>query len=147
MNVDRNIVVAAGLVVTAVLWIAALALRRVHARVVIVGLRNGLIIALVLGTVVAGLTVILLSAQPGVADVGQIAISVGLTVAAGFLWLGATIMPIGFIARGGRDWARVGTWVAVVVLISSFGLGWTAYNSFQERSANSNVPSATPTAT
>jgi hypothetical protein len=142
MDSDRNLLVVIGLAVTAVIWVIALALRRVRAADLAVGARNGIVAAAILGIVVGALIVVVLPGlEPG-ADLGPIAISVGLTVAAIFLWLGATVMPIGFIARGGRDWARVGTWAAVAILICSFGLGYTAYKSFQEQDPGLPVPPA-----
>jgi hypothetical protein len=52
-------------------------------------------------------------------------------------------MPIGFIARGGRDWARYGTWGAVVIVVISLGLGWTAFLAYQNEIA---PPRETPAA-
>lgn len=141
MDPDRDPVILAGLIVLAVPWLTAIALRRVDRGIAAAGLRNGLIIAALLALGAGGTTFVLLADQSGA--VGA-AVTFGLTVALAFLWLGLTIMPIGFIARGGHDWARYGTWAAVAIIAVSLGLGWTTYTAFEDRGPNPPGTSASP---
>jgi hypothetical protein len=134
MGTDRFLLLALAAVVTAVLWAAALLLRRVSRSDVLAGLRNGALVGGVLGLAVAGVALLIFNGQP---DAPSLALTAGLTIGVGYFWLGAMLMPVGFIARGGYDWARYGTWVAIVIIVFAAGLGYTAYRAFQETPAQS----------
>jgi hypothetical protein len=109
---------------TVVLWAAAIVLHVVDWRVVARGLRNGLIVA-----------AILFAAAGVVVALGYGDISAGLTVGAvfawGFFWMGATLMPIGLLARGTEAWALYGAWVAVPVIVASSGFALAAIRAAQ----------------
>ena len=126
---DRYLILGAALAATVVLWLIAAARGRVRPVEVLPGALNGLLIALALGGATALVTYMIVS---GLSEAVLIAMPTGFVVGAVFLWIGLALMPIGLLFGGGRDWARYGTWVAVVILIVSLGLGWTAYTAFQE---------------
>ena len=132
MSFDYVFLALATIGTTAIAWAIALYLKRVDRASAIAGIRNGLLIALAIALGTAALAWLILQ---GAQFREQASISVGLLFGLGFLWIGLTLMPIGFIARGGRDWARYGTWAAVVTVVISLGLGWTAYLSYQNEIA------------
>jgi hypothetical protein len=140
MNTDQ-VLLALGAVATAALWIVALVSGRVRRSDVVAGLRNGAIVGASLGLAVAAFALLIFNGQ---SDALGLALNAGLTIGLGYFWLGAALMPIGFLARGGYDWARYGTWVAIVIIIFAAGLGYTAYRAFQETPATQSSPSPAP---
>jgi hypothetical protein len=138
MTSEYALLAAVTLGATAIAWAAAFYLKRVDRANALVGLRNGVLMAIAIGAGTAALAWLVLQGAP---FREQAALSVGLLFGLGFLWLGLTVMPIGFIYRGGRDWARYGTWAAVVIVVISLGLGWTAFLAYQNEVA---PPRATP---
>jgi hypothetical protein len=118
-GVDLTTVQAVAYVSTAVLWAAAIVRHVVDWRLVARGLRNGLIAAAVLLAV----TALVLAA--GYQDWG-LALTVGAVLAAGFLYLGVTLMPLGLLARGGESWVLYGAWGAVPVIVASVGFALAA---------------------
>ena len=140
---DNALLLGLAVVVTAILWIAAIVSGPPRRSDILAGLRNGVIVGLLLGLATAGVALLVLNSQP---DAPALALRVGLTIGLGYLWLGAVLMPIGFLARGGYDWARYGTWAAIGIIIFAAGLGYTAYSSFQESPTTPQSPTtATPT--
>lgn len=116
-----------------VAWLAATATGHVGRGNTVAGLRNGLIAGLVLGGAVALFTFAVIGSRSPM----SYAIVAGLAVGAGYFLVGAALMPLGFWFGGGSDWARYGTWAAVVVIVFSLGLGYVAFNAFQEKPAAS----------
>ncbi len=109
---------------TALLWGAAILLRVVAWRLVARGLRNGLIAAAILFA--GGFIVV----AAGYGDASA-ALTVGAVLAWGFFWLGATLMPVGLLARGTEAWALYGAWVAVPVIVASIGFALAAIRAAQ----------------
>lgn len=124
--------------VAVVAWAAALVTGRVQRGNAVSGLRNGLIASLVLGLAVA----LFAAAVIGLRSPMSYGIVAGLATGGGFFLAGAALMPVGFWFGGGSDWARYGAWVAVVVITFSLGMGYVAYNAFQEEPA---TPVSSPT--
>jgi len=116
-----------GAVVTVVLWAAAFAMRRVDREVTIRGLRNGLLVALVLFVVTATLVTLMFDISLG--------ILVGAVIALGYFWVGAMLIPLGLLFRARPDWTKLGAWVAVPIIVMSAGFGYAAYRAVQEEGA------------
>ena len=114
-------------VVTAVLWAAAFAMRRVDRDVTIRGLRNGLLVALVLFLITAILVTMLFDLS--------LAILIGALIALGYFWVGAMLIPLGLLFRARPDWTKLGAWVAVPIIVMSAGFGYAAYRAVQEEGA------------
>ena len=142
MEIGRELLVVIGLLATSFLWVTAVALHRFSWSAALAGVRNGLLISLILGGVAGLLIYAVVSSLSGAF---WIAVSMGFVIGVGFLWLGLTLMPIGFLARGGRDWARYGTWAAVGVVVVSIGLGWTAYSAYLQEQPDAQRPTPAPT--
>jgi hypothetical protein len=138
-SLEYQALVAAGLAATVLLWLAAAARHRVAWLAVRDGLRNGVLVALVLGASVALLLTVMTAGRPllfegNVTLAGALALGslAGLSLAIGFLWLGLALMPIGLILRAGDGWPRYGTWIAVPVIVASFGLALGAFNAARQ---------------
>jgi hypothetical protein len=145
MSFDYVLLAAVTLGATTISWAIALYMKRIDRSSALAGIRNGVLMALAIAVGTGALAWLVLQGAP---FREQAALSVGLLFGLGFLWLGLTLMPIGFIARGGRDWARVGTWAAVVTIVISLGLGWTAFLAYQNEVAPPRAtPAASPAAT
>lgn len=113
-------------------WAAAILARRVDRGNALAGLRNGLVVAIAIGVVVGALATLLI----GLRSPLSYGLVVGLAFGGGYFLAGATLMPLGFLARGGADWARYGAWAAVVVVTFSLGMGYVAYNAFKDASTS-----------
>jgi len=141
---DNWLLLLALAIVTIVLWTVVLVGRRASRSDILAGLRNGALVGALLGLAVAAVALLIFNGQP---DALNVALTAGLTIGVGYFWLGATLMPIGFLAQGGYDWARYGTWVAIVIIIFASGLGYTAYRAFQETPpGQTSAPTASPSA-
>jgi hypothetical protein len=104
---------------TVILWVAAVLFHVVDWRLVARGLRNGLIAALALFALTA------VTIELGYGDL-TLALTAGAALAWGFFWLGATLMPVGLLARGTAAWVLYGAWVAVPVIVASVGFALAA---------------------
>lgn len=121
-----TMIALAGLAVTVVLWVAALALHRVDPAVTVRGLRNGLIVALALFAVTAVLETWLFNVSSG--------LIVGLVIGVGYLWVGATLIPLGLVFNSKPAWTTLGAWAAVPVIVVSIGFGYTEYRAANDQS-------------
>jgi hypothetical protein len=134
MDLDP-LLVALAVAVTAVLWVAALALHRVDARVAARGLRNGALVALALFVLSVVIVTLVFNgrgvfAQPlDLAGAFQLGVLVGAIVAIGYLWLGVVLIAIGLIAGSKPAWTTLGAWVAVPIIVVSLGFGYVSYRS------------------
>ena len=115
------------LAVMAAVWAAAYAKGRVDRRTVSRGLTSGMVFAAGLGAVAAAAALVFYRGDQPVLAVAAYA---ALVVAVPLLLLGLTVLPVGLLFGGGSDWARYGAWAAVVVIVVSLGLGYTAYRAF-----------------
>jgi hypothetical protein len=142
---DNGLLLLIAFAVTAVLWVAAFALRRVDVRVTLQGLRNGALIAAAL----FALTVIVVTlmfngravfAEPlDLAGAFGLGLQVGAVVAVGYVWLGAALIAIGLLFRSKPLWSTLGAWVAVPIIVVSLGFGYVSYRSV---SADAQQPTA-----
>ena len=147
---DFNLILIVAGVIGVAAWVLALSRGRVNRADVGRGLIHGLIVAAAMMAVVVVLSAVFFTGRDflgGEVDLGS-AIGIGLTagvvIGGLYFFAGAALMPIGFLFRGTRDWALYGTWVAVVIVIMSVGLGYTAYSAFQ---ADNRPPGPTPAPT
>jgi hypothetical protein len=127
MNFELSLALLILVSVSAGLWAAAIALRRVERDVTLRGLRNGLLAALVLFLVTATLVTFMFDVSLG--------ILVGAVIGLGYFWLGAILIPIGLLFHARPDWTRVGAWVAVPIIVMSAGFGYAAYRAVQQEGA------------
>lgn len=125
MDPIPTLIALAGLAVTIVLWVAAIALRRVDPAVTVRGLRNGLIVAFALFAVTFVLETWLFNATSG--------LLVGLVVGLGYFWVGATLIPLGLVFKSKPAWTTLGAWAAVPVIVVSIGFGYTEYRSTNDQ--------------
>lgn len=116
---DMTAVQIIGYAATAILWGAAIVRHVVDWRLVARGLRNGLIVAVVVFAVFAAIIAL------GYGDI-VLALTLGAALGWGFLWLGGTLMPIGLLARGKDSWVLYGAWGAVPVIVASVGFALAA---------------------
>ena len=121
-----TLIAVAGLAVTIVLWVTAIALHRVDAAVTLRGLRNGLLVALGLFAVTFVLETWLFNASSG--------LIVGLVVGLGYLWVGSTLIPLGLVFNSKPAWTTLGAWAAVPVIVVSIGFGYTEYRAANDQS-------------
>jgi hypothetical protein len=141
---------AAAATIGGVAWILAIARGRVDRAEVARGFTHGAVIATILLAVTATLIAVFLSGREflgGVVGFGEalgLGVVVGAVLGVAYVVAGAVLMPIGLLVRKSRDWALYGTWAAVVIVIISLGLGWTAYTAYQDDSA---PPGPTPAPT
>ncbi len=123
-QVDIVVAQAVAYAATVILWVAAVAVRAVEWRVVVRGLRNGLLAALALFALTTAIVAL------GYADL-SIGVTVGAVLGIGFFWLGATLMPLGLLFRATAAWVLYGSWVAVPVIVAAIGFGLAAYRAAQ----------------
>lgn len=125
----RTVLALAAAVVTVALWATAFALHRVDRAVTLRGLRNGVLVALVLFALTFVVETLLF--DPG------LGVLAGLLVAGGYLWLGTTLIPIGLLVGSKRAWTTMGAWAAVPIIVMSAGFGYAAYRAVQQDTTSS----------
>jgi hypothetical protein len=126
-------------------WAIASALGRVDAGVTLSGLRNGLIVAVLIGAAVGVLVALFNNGDAeeiGISSAGIGAI-IGVFVGFAYFWLGSTLIPIGLIFKAKPAWSTVGAWAAVPIIVVSLGLGYTAYRSADDSSATQTTANGT----
>ena len=147
---DFNTLLIVGVVVGLVAWVLAFRRGLVVRADVGRGLLHGLVVGAAMLAVVTLLSAVFFTGREflgGVVDLGPaigIGLFAGLVIGGLYFLAGLALMPIGLLLRGTRDWALYGTWVAVVIVIVSVGLGFTAYSAFQ---ADNAPPGPTPAPT
>src|SRR4051812_15940869 len=110
MQIDPFLVVLAAIVVTAVLWIADIALGRVDRRVTIRGFRNGALVAATLFAITAVVVAVVFDGRPvflvalDLAGSIQLGLIVGAIVALGYLLIGAGLIAIGLVFKSKPQW-------------------------------------------
>ncbi|HEY5488246.1 MAG TPA: hypothetical protein VIK00_00275 [Candidatus Limnocylindrales bacterium] len=134
MDMIQTVIAVGAVVVTALLWATAIALRRVDLSITLRGLRNGLLVALALFALTFVLEALLFNVTSG--------LIVGLVVGAGYFWIGSTLIPVGLVFKSKPAWTTLGAWAAVPVIVVSIGFGYTEY-----RSANDQPQSTTANGT
>lgn len=125
MDPFPTLIAVAGLAVTILLWVTAIALHRVDPAVTVHGLRNGVIVALGLFAVTLVLETWLFNLSSG--------LLVGLVVGLGYFWVGATLIPLGLVFNSKPAWTTLGAWAAVPVIVVSIGFGYTEYRAANEQ--------------
>jgi hypothetical protein len=142
MDIDPRIVVGAAIVLTVILWAAAIVLQRVDARVTARGFRNGSLIAVVLFLIATIVVTIYFNGRtsglitldlPGALAIG---VFVGLLVGLGYLWLGGILMAFGLIFKSKPAWSTAGVWAAVPVIVVSLGFGYVSFRSVQQEGSD-----------
>lgn len=125
MDLIPTLIAVAGLAVTILLWVTAIALHRVDPAVTLRGLRNGLIVALALFALMFVLETWLFNVLSG--------LLVGLVVGLGYFWVGATLIPLGLVFNSKPAWTTLGAWAAVPVIVVSIGFGYTEYRAANDQ--------------
>src|SRR4051794_36721774 len=137
----NTLLLAAAIIVTPLLWLAPIVLRRGDRRVVVRGLRNGLIVALIIFAIVAVVVGLLASGwqffgQPlGIGPGLLVGVLSGVVAALAYLWLGSLLGAIGLIFRAKAGWVTAGAWAAVPIVIVSAGFGYGAFRSVSDEDA------------
>ncbi len=143
---DITTVLIIGAVIGVVAWALAFLRGRVDASDVGRGLLHGLVFSAAVLLAIAALGTLFLNGRDflggtvGFGEALALGLLAGAVVGIGYFLAGAALMPVGLLYRKSRDWALYGTWVAVVIVIVSVGLGWTAYNAYVRQG----IPPPTP---
>src|SRR3954452_14624033 len=141
MQIDPFLVVLAAIVVTAVLWIADIALGRVDRRVTPRGFRNGALVAATLFAITAVVVALVFDGRPvflvalDLAGSIQLGLIVGAIVALGYLLIGAALIAIGLVFKSKPQWTTAGAWAAVPIVVVAGGFGYASYKSVNAEGA------------